>query len=1504
MIKRISLFLAILLFLFIYNTDAQRLKAFSSDPSLTQEEMRVLVANVPKERQKEAEAELEKFDAFWTSSQMTEEFQNSFIEISNLMLRKNMRFFPHFSAFFKAFDAFINSDLSEYDKAWLRILQYHVNNDLSDFHNVMGNYVNIFNDNILFKSGSSRWTAYGAIESMGMEKEPYIEFNDIDLVGAGSRDSVEILGTSGRYYPASTRWVGKGGKINWLRAGLPEEQVMATFEDYALDTRQPKVKIQNATLYYPELLGQPILGTLEDKAGLETDESKVTFPRFRSNDDNLTVRNIYDNVDYIGGFELRGASIEGDASAEQLARINIRKGNRVVASVSAIHFLFKEETIRANDARTNIYIETDSTGIDSIYHPSANFYYNEASSQLLFSRPKYGVGRSPFFDSYHKMDITVESISWDLTKEKIEFKPMTGSTNESPATFESQNFFNNQTMRKLQGVNDENPLFTLWKAYNAGNFKPLTYEQIVRYFNRPPEDVKSMLIQFAADGFVEYDVNANKIYYRKKIAQYLNNDVNKKDFDNIILESKTHYAVLNLENNDLTVTGCEYFVLSDAQIVNVYPTEERVTVGRDRDMRFSGRIIAGLFDFVSHKCDFNYESFNVRMEDIDSLIMYVEDKNGPQNIYGEYRLSKVQSPIEDLGGTLYIDMPWNKSGKIDNPKFPYFSSFEGGHVYYDHPETFNRHYNRSKFFYALDNFTITNLDNFDTDSIRFDGQLISGGIFPDIRHELKVRPDFSLGFIHNTGDGGLAAYGGKGTFAGKIDLSNRGLRGKGSIDYLTSNTISDSLVFFLDRTTGSVKKHVVQEQMAGVEFPPANMENGFLNWEAYNDKMYVYTDKSPMHIFNETELMGNSILTPDGMYGTGTLNFNRADITSKLFSFKHHELFADAADMRIFDLYQTNEFVFSTDNYKSHIDFKTRKGHFESNDETSEILFQRNQFKTQANMFDWDPIDENVLTFKWEDPYKDVDINGTKARELIDMESHGNELTATNSKTHALQFTTTAAEFNFKTNIINAHGVRYINVGDAAIVPKNGDVTIREAAVLETLTDARIVADRDKKYHELYNCVVNIVHASDFKGSGDYDYIDVNKEVQVIHFDTLWYYETTQGNARIPLARDFKLSPHFGFDGRAELNSANEFLTFIGGVELIHDCDTVKYARLRISDQINPDHVLIKIDEHARDVNDRKAVVAIASTNTTGRIYTCFGAAKDQFNDAEYISVTGYIDFDEESQMFRAASLEKLEDPELTENIITLSKTECISRGSGVIDMGAKLGRVEFSTLGTVVNFMRADSAEMSLTTSIDFFFNENAMKVMSKHINEADLDFIDVWEDEEYELALRTILSEKEYEDYAYEVNTNGQAQKLPEKLRVKFLFADISFTWDREAKAFISQHYLPVVICNAKEINKEIPGEIVIEKRGSRNRLYLYFETDDDFFFFQLENNSMYGYSSDKKFTDAIVETNAKKRMLKPENGLPAFTYKLGNRSQKNKFMKKFYKVPEEEGEEQSEE
>lgn len=93
-------------------------------------------------------------------------------------------------------------------------------------------------------------------------------------------------------------------------------------------------------------------------------------------------------------------------------------------------------------------------------------------------------------------------------------------------------------------------------------------------------------------------------------------------------------------------------------------------------------------------------------------------------------------------------------------------------------------------------------------------------------------------------------------------------------------------------------------------------------------------------------------------------------------------------------------------------------------------------------------------------------------------------------------------------------------------------------------------------------------------------------------------------------------------------------------------------------------------------------------------------------------------------------------------------------------------------------------------------------------------------------------------------------------------------------------------------------LPGKIVIEKRGSRNKLYIYCEVNDVCFFFQFENNQVYGFSTDTRFTDAIRATKAQKRMLAGGDGKASFTYKLGNRGQKDKFLRKFY-VKEEEPE-----
>ena len=84
---------------------AQRFTRFSNDPAKTVEEMKEMLATVPKDRQKEAKDLLDYFTAMWEQNLMYDA-QMAFIEEANQMLKHKFRPFPHFEAYIHTFKAF------------------------------------------------------------------------------------------------------------------------------------------------------------------------------------------------------------------------------------------------------------------------------------------------------------------------------------------------------------------------------------------------------------------------------------------------------------------------------------------------------------------------------------------------------------------------------------------------------------------------------------------------------------------------------------------------------------------------------------------------------------------------------------------------------------------------------------------------------------------------------------------------------------------------------------------------------------------------------------------------------------------------------------------------------------------------------------------------------------------------------------------------------------------------------------------------------------------------------------------------------------------------------------------------------------------------------------------------------------------------------------------------------------------------------------------------------
>ncbi len=210
-------------------------------------------------------------------------------------------------------------------------------------------------------------------------------------------------------------------------------------------------------------------------------------------------------------------------------------------------------------------------------------------------------------------------------------------------------------------------------------------------------------MRMAAQGFLYYDSESDMATIRPRLHDYLAASVAKIDYDVISIPSKTNTpvenAVFDLRNYNLTINGIPRIFVSDSQNVAIYPANDRIIMKKNRNFQFDGHVQAGLFTFSGKNFFFNYDTFKIKMQKIDSLhIRYLTEEI---DNYGFKKAENAQNLIQDLTGELYIDKPDNKSGRKSFPEYPVFHSKENGYVYYDNKKIQDGVYDRERFFFKI-----------------------------------------------------------------------------------------------------------------------------------------------------------------------------------------------------------------------------------------------------------------------------------------------------------------------------------------------------------------------------------------------------------------------------------------------------------------------------------------------------------------------------------------------------------------------------------------------------------------------------------------------------------------------------------------------------------------------------------------------------------------------------------------------------------------------------------
>jgi hypothetical protein len=1481
-------------FVFMFKVSkSQTLKSFTKDSQKFYEEINSFMQEADKKIGKALVEE--EFGPVWNNATNYNDSQKKQIyDIANTMLSKKLKAFPDFEALLNCLIKFsISGKVNQSFAAWMESLDKTINGKRkSSFTEYLSDCANLFEDNTFYKSTSTAWSAGNSNYTFAFDSLPKIIFSNTNIRCYAKQDSSVIYGTSGIYYPTRGIFEGSKGKVTWQRAGLDVNETFAVIESaYKIQTKSSSFII-DTVLFYNSFFANPLKGKMSDKVLANVTEKNADYPQFESFDKRLKIKNLVDKVNYDGGFMMKGANFFGYGTFEQPAKLTFFKDSKPFMQASALNYVINPDRINADKVNVIFYLNNDS-----ISHPSIQLKFLRKERLLTLIRTDEGTSKSPYYDTFHKLDLYFEALYWKIDDPVIEMGNLFGST-ETKAAFESTNYFKMERYKALLGMDAVHPLIRIREYAKSVNSDEFLGDDFAKSIKFPLDQITAMLIDLANKGFIKYDVESHWIVVYQKLYDYILATAGKVDYDVIVFNSdikESKNATLNLLNYDLRLKGVKKIILSDSAKVVVYPSDEEVTVQKNRNFNCGGTIYAGKLEFFGKEYAFDYNKFQIDLVNVDSCRLNVEAFEEKQDTQDQIvdntgkkkrRQMRVKNVIEGVGGVVAIDNPYNKSGRQkDYTNYPIYTQNKKSYVFYSDKRIQKGSYKRDNFYFQLVPFVLDSLDNFNTDILYFDGTLVSAGIFADIDEKLKVQKDYSLGFIRPTGGSGMTMYANKAKFTSDIVLNYNGLQGKGELAYVTSVTKSDGFVFCPDSTFGKSSSFINTEKDGNPEVPEANAKVVFIKYEPANDNLKAFVLSEPISMYNKQASLdsGYVSLSSKALTGNGLMKFSGATLTSNLFKYKKSIFDADTSNFDLASMDQSG-IAFKTDNVNAHVDFAKREATFKANGDNTFVEFPVNKYVCYMDQFKW-YMDANNIELEasnkiTNDFVIDTDLNLAKSNFFSVKEDQD-----------SLSFMAPKALYELKTHIIRARQVPFIRVADAKIIPDSGRVVVKKDAAMEPLKNANILANYITQYHSIFDATVNIYSKNKYTASGKYNYVDETKKTTTFDFAEISVDSTKQtyADGKILEKENFQLSPYFDFYGDVNLRANNKYLIFDGNTRVIHDCPNIEKNWMAFKQEINPDEIFIPVDSSLADQRGNSLGAGILLADEPYKLYSTFLSARKGENDVELVSARGFLYFDKKKQEYQLSTKEKLRENSLPGNFVNFNTKSCEVKGNGALNLVTSMPGVKIKGYGDAS--INAVTKDVSINSSIafNFFFLENPLEKMAEFINAyPDLKNIEV-QKTGYERSIKEILGLEKSDKVISELNLTGTIKKLPEELQSTIYFADVKFKWDAVAESYVSVGELGIASVLKKQIFRYVKGKIQIEKVAGGDILRIYLEPDEaNWYFFEYRRGLMQAFSSDKDFNNSILETKEDKRRVDAKKDEDKYMFMLSTLKKRNDFLK----------------
>lgn len=1428
---------------------------------------------------------LNNFIYTWDSTVFSPEIKNGIISASNNLALKRMRPKPHFIDYIGTIMNFINYDLGFTKlEQWIEGLNGVASSQsepVSNLHSFIISTGKLISDSLLYSSRSASWKIKSNRFSFQNDTVFKIIIPETDLLCYTSYDSTLIYNTSGIYVPVKQRWYGSGGRVTWEKAGYGPNDVFAEIDNYVLDMTNSVFEIDSVKFSNTIYFDSPVEGRLSDRVISISDPGKATYPRFTTYQSTFSIKNIYDNIDFRGGLAFEGASVRGTGGTYAPAELKMYRNDTLYVDLKSSSFIFNIESIRSQSTVFTLYLENDS-----IYHSDIAFTYNVPKAELNTYRSRFPTSRSPYYSSYHGMDMYFEYLSWKLNESIITLSRARGAS-IGQAYFESVSFFNENEFHRLMGLDDFHPLYRISKFAEYWYSETFPVDEFARWMKQSPEYTTALCIDLANKGFLFYDRANDEVTIKPKVYDYIDSYAKRRDYDVMSILSETEApvdnAILNMRNYKMRINGIPRIFLSDSQNVTIYPYNRSIILEKNRSFEFDGVVQAGMITIFGNNFRFSYDTFKIKMPNVDSIALSVISDERDE--YGGILARNIEDLIQMTNAELLIDEPDNKSGLKSLSQYPIFSAISESYIFYDRIPGLEGIYPKSDFYFKLEPFVFENTDRLQESDLNLHGEFIAGNIMPTFEQTLSLQNDKSLGFLFDIPEGGVEIYEGRGLMNNQISMSNSGLKGHGTLNYLTSSFLSEEINMFPDSVIATAETFSIASNTI---FPEVESELTDIKWYPSKDMMITEkADGSDFTMFNNgTELKGGLILSSSGLSGSGEIKFTDSRIIADKYSFTDKTFSADSATYRLGSV-SGDGFAFIAEDANTFVDFKEQISRFSLNSDSSMVMFPEINYICTMTDFEYD-MQDKILDMKQKGresttlmPAKDLlaqDINNLEKPTFF----------STHMINDTIKFSATRGRYLLKEEKIIAEDVNYLKIADALIQPDQGVLRINKGAKFDKLNES-LIAINNK--HLIHSSRVNIINTKRYEASGIYDYVDENNNIQPISFSEIIVDSLrSKATGYIPQTQNFMFNPHFTFTGDVHLKSENLLLNFLGSSGIVHNCDYIGSTPMKFQADIDPLNIMIPVVDNARDINGNLITAGSYITIDSTHIYSAFLSKGKSWSDIALVDARGWLIYDKIAGKYKIAGKEKLANLSTPGPLVTFNKINCDVFSEGPVNLGLDYGLVEITAAGDVLHETDSASVNINLVLALDFHFSEPALTTMADEIRfMAGLEGVDL-STEKYSLAMQNLMGKEAAARMKEDMDLYGMVREFPAGFNPEIILNDLRLVWNEEYRSYRSVGKIGIGFIGPNALNVKVDGYVELQKRRSGDMLDIYLKPDNStWFWFSYTRGVMMSLAANNAFNTIIREEKLNTRKH-PDNSIRLpYTYMLGVQDRLNSFLRR---------------